>query len=147
MRQVGKNMRDELRLLDQVARISFSVAEIEEKLAETAGGRLPQSTAKTASHSLDGSVETCYLCGQSSRTLFRQAPLDEFYSKIASELDQEIDMMLYHHPKEGECLLVLEEDPCFTLDYFPAKMSVERLRERSWRRHVAAVLEEQGLLS
>lgn len=146
MRQVGRNMREELRRLDFAASISISEVEIEEKLSETTLGEVPLSTKET-SHSLHESVEICYLCGQSSRKLFRQAPFDEFYSKIVSELDQGIDLMLYHHPKEGECLLVLEEDSCFTLDYFPAKMSMERLRERSWRRHVAVILEERSLLS
>lgn len=150
MRQVGKNMKDELLRLDKVARVSCSQADIDEKLAMATRGEVPQLTSLTlvTIDPLHSSVGICYLCGKSSPALPRQAPFDEFYSRVVNELDQGIDTMLYHHPKleEGECLMVVEEDSCFALDYYPAKMSIKRLRERSWRRHVAAMLEERGLL-
>jgi len=146
MRQVGRNMRDEVRRLDLAVDIELSEAEIQKKLSETM--EQASSPAEDVNYSTPSDPGGCYLCNESLiRPLYRQPPFDEFYSKVARELDHHIHMMLYNHPCEGECLEVLEEDSCFTLDYFPAKMSQERLKERSWRRHVAAILEERGFLS
>lgn len=161
LRENGRSMRDEVHLLDLAAGITLPKTDIETKLSQVIrqrqtptinkdyfalGAEQPKATTNIPSSGDQAATYYCYLCSRRSETFFRPAPFDEFRSEIVDELGHGIHTVLYSHPCDGECLRVLEEDSCFTLDYHPAKMSRERLVERSWRRHVAAVLEEKGLL-
>ena len=157
LRECGRRMREEVRLLDAVVGVrSLSECEVEGKVAEVLKiGRVPVVTKDVVTFIGGGEkrrerggsdAACCYLCGEMRETLLRPAPFDEFYTRVVDELGEGIHTVLYKHPCMSECLEVSEEDSCFTLDYHPVDMSRERLKERSWRRHVAAVLEERGLL-
>ncbi|KAM7210565.1 hypothetical protein V8F06_014051, partial [Rhypophila decipiens] len=106
-----------------------------------------------------GAMKSCYLCGGGPDEFKRQRPFDEFYSDVVTELGHGVHMIKYYHYDDlEECLHVHKEDCCFPLDYHPVPvpqprpvgskvigMNKEKLRERSWRRHVAACLWERGL--
>lgn len=91
----------------------------------------------------------CYLCGQRTVQRARQVPFDEFHSNIVDEVGFETHMMLFHHLDNSPCLNASMEDSCRNLDYSPNNMqerSLEYVKERSWRRHVAYRMWREGIL-
>ncbi|KAK3312285.1 hypothetical protein B0H66DRAFT_595883 [Apodospora peruviana] len=162
LKQIGRDMREELRLLDLASGVTtLSEAEYEAKFCEavrlkgtTSSLRIPSdplaSRGSAAVETSDGGQDRrgiCYICGQGPDEFFRDAPFDEFYTGVVVELGEGIHMVEHKHYDWAECLAVHEEDSCHTLDYHPAEMAIDRLKERSWRRHVAVIFEERGLLS
>ncbi|KAK0610779.1 ankyrin repeat-containing domain protein [Immersiella caudata] len=152
LKRNGRTMRQELQLLDLASGITISEAEVNAKFAavmsqrrlSTAKDCLPKPSKAGSLHNPEDKV--CYLCNRSTEIFFRDAPFDEFTSEIVDELGHGLHGMYYNHPCDDVCYYIHKEDSCYALDYHPAEMSKGRLMERSWRRHVAALLEERGLL-
>jgi hypothetical protein len=153
LRRNGRTMTRELQLLDLAAGISLSNEDINTKFEGAMSQRRLASVKDCLSmEDVGGSPDdattmVCYLCNRSGEMFFRDAPFDEFTSEIVDDVGHGIHAMYYNHPCDDECHHIHEEDSCYALDYHPAEMSKERLVERSWRRHVAALLEDRGLLS
>ncbi|KAK4159919.1 hypothetical protein QBC43DRAFT_326346 [Cladorrhinum sp. PSN259] len=147
--KAGRNMNNELQLLDMAARVDILETEIEEKTQDTTRQRAAQKNPEVHEHILvdmgQGSA-ICQLCKRGPDPSLRDAPFDEFFSDLVDELGQGIHMVMNNHDDFEECLHVHEEDSTHPLDYHPSEMSPERLKERSWRRHVAWRLWERGLL-
>lgn len=146
LRRVGTSMREELRLLDAILGVHITESEVQAKVA----GTLNQGAhvVKLEHNCPEPAATTvCYLCGGGSDVFSRAYPFDEFYSAVFEEVGEYIHLQQARHVDGGTCLHIHEEDSSFTLDYHPTEMTPEQLKKRSLRRHVAAVLEERGLLS
>ncbi|KAM7184351.1 hypothetical protein V8F33_013034 [Rhypophila sp. PSN 637] len=168
LNKAGRDVKSELKLLDLMVGIDWAQGELEE-LRERKVEELVSSKQGCDAQILKrylaeeqgsgGAVKSCYLCGGGPDEFKRQRPFDEFYSDVVTELGHGVHMVKYYHYDDlEECLHVHEEDSCFPLDYHPVLvpqsrpvgskvigMSKDKLRERSWRRHVAAYLWERGL--
>ncbi|KAK4183880.1 hypothetical protein QBC35DRAFT_541754 [Podospora australis] len=152
MNQAGHDMKGSLRLLDLAARIdSLSDLDVEEKVQQVLDQRAISREQQLAPIRLSNMCSEdqgtfCYVCGRPSDPSLRDPPFDEFFSDVVDELGHGIHMVMYRHPSMEECLHIHEEDSTHHLDYHPMEMTRDRLYERSWRRHVAYVLWERGLL-
>lgn len=159
--QSGRGIKSELRLLDFAAKVTWEDGELETLVAGKIHGfvtgqdraytRYPDHIEDCPDRNPNGTAtsSTCYLCGGHPDEFHRPEPFDEFCSDVVTELGQGVHMVKYNHDDLQECLLVHEEDSCYPLDYHPfvkEMMSADKLRGRSWRRHVAAGLWEGGLL-
>jgi len=164
LKQAGRDINDELKLLDFAAKVTWKPGELETLITEKVNEfisrrvkeypspiprRYPENNHAHGEGSGTATSTTCYLCGGQADESKRSEPFDEFFSDIVTELGQGVHMVKCNHDDEQKCLQVHEEDSCYPLDYHPGvreMMSAEKLRERSWRRHVAAGLWEAGLL-
>ncbi|KAK4447341.1 ankyrin repeat-containing domain protein [Podospora aff. communis PSN243] len=152
LRRCGRTMARELQLLDLAAGISLSEEYVKAKFEEAMSQRRLAGVKDCLPLEHDGPPDdneamVCYRCNRSAEIFSRDSPFDEFTSEIVDDAGHGMHAMYYNHPCNDECHHVNEEDSCYALDYHPAEMSKDRLVERSWRRHVAALLEDRGLLS
>ena len=151
LREAGRDMKEELMLLDCPDEPALAGGYIEEKYeyaierrarSITLSPRWPQ--IREGEYGLP--KKACYLCNSSYSTNKREVPFDEFLSRVVDELEDSIHMVMYDHPPDTVCLRICDEDSCHILDYHPNGMTREQLKERSWRRHVAYLMWERGTL-
>lgn len=148
LKEAGRDMKQELMFLDYTAKLMLTEEFIETKYQYVLTRReetTRRSRPRPGSWRRD-TDRSCYLCGSSSPAEIREVPFDEFLSGVVDELEDGIHMVMYNHPADEKCLRVFEEDPCYFLDYYPNQMTREKLRERSWRRHVALLMWERNTL-
>ncbi|KAK4221179.1 hypothetical protein QBC38DRAFT_449386 [Podospora fimiseda] len=149
IQKAGKDMKKEFQLLDATARVTISEDEVERKTKEAIKHRAVAKEAQFHKQHLEimgNGAPACNLCNRRPDPSLRAIPFDEFFSDVVDELGQGIHMIMNNHDDMDECLHIHEEDPTHMLDYHPSSMSPERLKERSWRRHVAWKLWERGFL-
>lgn len=90
--------------------------------------RLPKETSQKCS---------CYRCGRGSSRTKREAPFDEFCSRVVEEIGFGIHMVSYNHYNPENCLQVHEESSYYPLGYHPNEMTWDEAMNRSWRRYIA----------
>ncbi|KAM7202937.1 hypothetical protein V8F20_004184 [Naviculisporaceae sp. PSN 640] len=165
LKEVGRDVRAEMKFLDTASGVSWVDEEletlVEKRVMEFRKRRVHRGAEALTRYPVGERAEngsgvlapqSCYICGGGPDQFKRPQPFDEFYSDVANELGHGLHMVKYNHEDLKDCLLVQEEDSCFPLDYDPTrpdkkgKMNMDRLKERSWRRHVAACLWERCLL-